>query len=880
MTVASIKALLVTASLLGSSAMALAPAAPSALAPPVASAPPASTAPPAASAPPASTAPPSAPAAPRGVAKPAFPPDLEIAIVPKQLADRPGPLPPSVSVSGRSSKDPSLWRVSFACSAGDAGAAKSMSVAGSFNGWSTTRTPMHRNETLPPRAASKLPWISAVELPDGEHLYKFVADGSRWFHDLQNVQRVPDGHGGFNSVLRLGVEANLDASKAERGDGRIEFVALGHDSTKPRDRQRLGADCWLIRARTLAGDVESVELARSDGGGAGALAASAASSGSTPLRRVARQGPFEWWETEITAAAPLRYTFVFKDGDRRVRDPRIYELDPSEKPGFTTPDWARDAIWYQVMVDRFRNGDPKNDPEPVRPWRSEWEIASPWEGRDGQTFFKHFVFDRLYGGDIAGLRQALPYLKQLGANALYLMPVFQAQGPHKYNGRSYIHIDEHFGTKGDYAVAEAKEDLLDPSTWTWTESDRAFLDFVKQAKSMGFRVIVDGVFNHTGTDHPAFRDVRDRRQKSRFADWYEIKSWEPFDYEGWWGHKSLPVFRKDDTHGLASESLRKHIFDATRRWMDPDGDGDPSDGIDGWRLDVPNEVPMPFWREWCKLVKQINPDAYISGEIWTRAEQWLDGTAFDAVMNYEFAKPAVAWVANREQKLTVSELDERLAALRLAYPNAATQVMQNLVDSHDTDRVSSMMMNPDRPYNERNREQEGHRYDSSRPDAAHQRRQQVLALLQMTYVGAPMVFYGDEAGMWGAGDPGNRKPMLWKDLEPYDNAEENFVDEWMLDFYRGAMALRRDHSALRRGSFRTLVTDDEQDLWVFLRDDDREQVLVALNASDRAAAVTLPAELGTGWRAVFGEAEGPEGDPSWPRVEIPPTTGRVWAKSK
>jgi len=804
-----------------------------------------------------------------GAAHP-FPPAVEIAEIPRDAAESPGPQPPSVRAS-RSTRAPDAWAVTFVFHAPPD--ARAVSIAGSFNGWNATRTPMAPVPDAPARepstapGASERPWTVTLELPDGEHWYKFVADGQRWSHDPRNPAGDDDGHGGRNSRIRLGAEANIDASKARRGDGSIEPAGLGHDPARRRDRQRLGEDRWLIRARSLAGDVERADMARSDGT-------------IVPMRFAGPSGAFDWWEIETGIAAPLRYTFVFTDGDRRVRDPRIHEIEPSETPAIATPDWARDAVWYQVMVDRFRNGDPANDPDPVRPWRSEWYAPSPWEGRDGQTFYKHFVFDRLYGGDLAGLQWALPYLKELGVNALYLMPMFQAQGPHKYNGRSYIHIDEHFGTKGDYAAAEAKEDLLDPSTWTWTASDRAFLDFLKVAKSMGFRVIIDGVFNHTGTDHPAFRDVRDRRQKSRFADWYEIRSWEPFDYEGWWGFKSLPVFVKDEAHGLKSESLRRHIFDATRRWMDPDGDGDPSDGIDGWRLDVPNEVPMAFWRDWCRHVRSINPDAYIVGEIWTRAEPWLDGATFDAVMNYEFAKPAVAWVANRERKPRASELDAALAALRLAYPDAATRVMQNLVDSHDTDRIASMIRNPDRPYNERNREQEGHRYDSSRPEAEHFRRQQLLALLQATYVGAPMIYYGDEAGMWGAGDPGNRKPMLWKDLEPYEDPLDNFVDEAMLDFYRGALALRREHAALRRGSFLTVLVDDDQDVWAFVREDDREQVLVALNASDRAGVVTLPEALGTGWRAVFGEAEGPAGDPLWPRVEIPPTAGRVWVRTK
>ena len=260
-------------------------------------------------------------------------------------------------------------------------------------------------------------------------------------------------------------------------------------------------------------------------------------------------------------------------GELRVNDAAIYNLEQDSKPKLRTPDWAKDAIWYQVMVDRFRNGTTQNDPPRVRDWKSEWYASSPWEGRDGQSFYEWFVFDRLYGGDIRGLEEKLDHLSELGVNALYLNPMFQAEGHHKYNTTNYIHVDENFGAGGDYAHAEAVEDLLDPSTWTWTRSDRIFLEFLGAAKSRGFRVIIDGVFNHVGTQHPAFRDVIEKKAESAYADWFDVRSWDPFEYEGWAGFGSLPVFRKSKD-GLASPEARQHIFDITRRWMDPDGDGD------------------------------------------------------------------------------------------------------------------------------------------------------------------------------------------------------------------------------------------------------------------------------------------------------------------
>ncbi len=759
--------------------------------------------------------------------------------------DTPGPLPPSVQAEAVAQR---RWRCTFSYL--PEGAAQTVTLAGTFNGWSRDAAPL----TGPnPEGA----WSGTVELPGGVHLYKFVVDGDQWHRDSRNPDGVPDGHSGQNSVLRLGRIARLTESDAEIGDGRIEGLALEHDPSRPLYFQPLTSERALVRYRTLARDVERVTLVTRTG-----LA--------TELQVADQDSVFALWEAEaplfpadpeapddtpvLDERAAVEYTFVLTDGATRVSDPTTYRAANLGDQIFRTPEWAKHAIWYQVFPDRFRNGDPSNDPQPVRPWTSEWFTPSPWEGKDGQTFYNHYVFDRFYGGDIAGLEEKLPYLRELGVNALYLNPIFKATSNHKYNATNYLHVDDHFGTKGDYDAVAATEDITDPTTWKWTESDRRFLRFLKAAHAQGFRVIIDGVFNHVGTAHPAFQDVKKHGQESPYADWFHVTSWKPFKYEGWFGVKSLPVFKKSPD-GLASAAAKKHIFDVTRRWMDPDGNGDPSDGIDGWRLDVPNEIPAPFWVEWRALVKSINPDAYISGEIWERADPWLDGRHFDAVMNYEFSRAACAWVFDRKQKITVSEIDRRLRELRVAYPLAATLVLQNLMNSHDTDRVASMAHNPDRAYNHGNRVQDnGPDYDNSKPPPAAYARARLTALLQMTYVGAPMIYYGDEAGMWGADDPTCRKPMLWEDLEPYDKPEENFVMKDHLAYYRQIIALRNAHPALRTGSYQTLLTDDEADVWAFLRRNNDEQLVVVLNAADqdREVAVPLPRSAANHWTVVFG----------------------------
>jgi cyclomaltodextrinase len=614
-------------------------------------------------------------------------------------------------------------------------------VAGDFNGWNPTATPMERMGDGDFRAT--------VEIADGRHGYKFVVDG-KWLADPLNPAREPDGHDGFNSVLVLG---------------------------------KGGAD--------------------------------------------------EPTEQRVVA-------------------------------GFATPDWARDAIWYQIMLDRFANGDATNDPPNTRPWTSAWRETSPWETANGQSFWQWSVFNRHYGGDLEGLRARIPYLKALGVNAIYLNPMFEAPSHHKYDATNFVHIDDNFGSAGDAEMSAANEDLLDDSTWGFNQSDRLFLEVVRELKAAGFRVIIDGVFNHVGDTHHAFVDVRGRGAEgaaSPYSDWFEIESFEPFVYRGWAGFGQLPAFRKG-SDGLASATLTKHIMDVTRRWMDPNGDGDPSDGVDGWRLDVPNEVPMGFWRAWRKTVKEVNPDAYVVGEIWKRADAWLDGDTFDAVMNYQFAMAVVSWVSG---EITAAELDKRLAVLRRAYPEQATAVMQNLLAGHDTDRLVSMIANPGRGYDRANSERPSSTgaptaYNGSKPSDEAYRRALLAVAVQMTYLGAPMIWYGDEVGMWGSDDPFCRKPMLWADLPPNDDPEER-IREGHLAAYRALVRLRGESPALRRGAFRTLLADESRNLWVFERALGDERVLVVLNGSNKQQTVELPESewKGFDWRVAY-ETDGVHGD--------------------
>lgn len=751
-----------------------------------------------------------------------------------------GALPESV----RAELASGCWRVTFCLPSTTA--AGVIHLVGGFNGWDAHGTAFRRE--------SDGCWRVTINLASGVHAYKFVYDGERWEQDERNDDHQSDGLGGENSMLRLGHMGRVERLEEGVRSGQIQAAVCEHDPGQALYRQRAGAGTVLLRYRTLADDVESVELHLR-----GAPA--------QPMEQAVAVEPFVYWQASLALGDdPVEYAFVLRDGDCVRSDPDVFHLDASELPDFHTPEWAKHATWYQVLVERFCNADARNNPEPMRPWTSEWYAPSSWEEESGQSFYAEFAFWRLYGGDLAGVGERLDYIQSLGVTALYLNPVFQATTHHKYNATDFRHVDTHYGAGEDYAEATAGEDLLDPTSWVWTPSDLVFLDFLDECHKRGLKVILDGVFNHVGTEHPAFQDLLERGEQSPFADWFEVASWEPFEHVGWAGLSELPVFAKCD-EGFKSDGVKQHLFEITRRWMAPDGD--VSRGIDGWRLDVPMEVAMPFWEEWRELVKSINPEAYISGEVWDRADAWLDGRRFDGVMNYCLAGSLVAWIGNQEHKLLPSEFDRKLAELRLAYPAEATYALMNLVGSHDTDRLVSMFQNPDRGYNRDNREQESEGYDGSKPAQLAYRRARLAALFQMTYVGAPMVYYGDEAGMWGSDDPNNRKPMLWQDLEPYEQAGENVVDAVHLAHYRVLGKLRREHSALRVGAYRTLLASDELDVLAFLREDEAQQIVVVLNASQAECDPALGLLAEDGWTCVFGEG-----------LSVPAVAGCIWIRER
>jgi cyclomaltodextrinase / maltogenic alpha-amylase / neopullulanase len=530
------------------------------------------------------------------------------------------------------------------------------------------------------------------------------------------------------------------------------------------------------------------------------------------------------------------------------------------------PSWAHDAIWYQIFPERFRNGLRKNDPRladiarhrvpgwRVCPWGMDWYRREPWEKPLGDFF--HSVYLRRFGGDIAGIREKLDYLQDLGVNALYLNPVFQAPSLHKYDASCLHHVDPTLGPDraGDLRALAGARETEDPATWIWTSADRALVDLVADVHARGMRIILDGVFNHAGRDFFAFRDLLKKGRASRYRRWFKIKEWNDdgsFEYDGWFGFKGLPEFAR--TSGNLAPPVARYVFDITRRWMDPDGDGNPADGIDGWRLDVAFCVPHGFWKRWRRLVKSINPDAYLAAEIVTRADDYLRGDEFDAVMNYMWLFPTYDFFAPVDRPIAASAFRRRLDALRRAYPPEVTPVLQNLLDSHDVGRIATMLANAREPirdfqhYFQVSRTHDHPDLDTRRPGRSVFDVLRQMVIFQMTCVGAPMIYYGTEVGMWGANDPDDRQPMLWDDVrhEPETHtaagrcgARSRRPDARLQAFYKQAIALRARHKVFRRGALTWVDTGDER-LLGFLRENAVARVLVLLNARDRGAAYAL-----------------------------------------
>ncbi len=547
------------------------------------------------------------------------------------------------------------------------------------------------------------------------------------------------------------------------------------------------------------------------------------------------------------------------------------------------PEWAKKVVWYQIFPDRFRNGDPNNDPTlestegayphdvtspwQIQPWTSDWYELQPYEKKNGKDIWFNLQ-RRRYGGDLQGIIDKLEYLKELGIGAIYLNPVFWSPSLHKYDAATYHHIDPHFGPDPNADIKMIETETHDnPATWVWTSADKLFLTLINEVHKRDMKIIIDGVFNHMGLNSWAFKDVVKFQQKSKYKDWFKIKSWDDetkgtkFDYDGWYGVKELPEFDQDE-NGIV-KGPKKYIFDITKRWMDPDNDGKPSDGVDGWRLDVAFMIKHSFWKEWRKHVKQINPVAYLTAEIIDSIEvvkPYLQGDEFDAVMNYNFLFTTAEYFIDDTSGILTSQFDIKLRDLRKAFPQGVSYVQQNLFGSHDTQRFASHIVNRDkfkvRDWGKTFNLTMGSNanYDTRKPTKEELDLMKLMLIFQMTYVGAPYIYYGDEAGMWGANDPDCRKPMVWSDYnyepEKYlpDQSKKEKQDTVkfnveLFKFYKKMISIRNEHEELQLGGFKVRAKDDKAGFYIYSRRLERngftKEIIVAINKGKERQLVTL-----------------------------------------
>lgn len=447
-----------------------------------------------------------------------------------------------------------------------------------------------------------------------------------------------------------------------------------------------------------------------------------------------------------------------------------------------TPAWAVGAVWYNIFPERFANGEPRNDqgwPHGTSiPWGHDWfevsadefeasanrAVSDPRRYRDDperdRPILNDVVFERRFGGDLQGVVQRLDHIASLGATALWFCPVFEASSLHKYEATDHRHIDPHLGWPG-LPARDRVPFNPEPQSWMWTPADHYFLDvLLPEVHARGLRLILDGVWNHVGTAHPAFRDALERGRASPYFEWFDLRVDQSGHVVGWraWdrANGNLPAFRQIE--GDLAPGPRAYVEGVTARWMDPDGDGDPSDGIDGWRLDVANEIGMSFWEPWRDQVRELNPEAVLFGELWFDGSDYFGGRAFDAQMNYPLAFVLVPWLSG----IRNPDIATNLTGVFSHHP--ATDLAQmNVLGTHDTARLVSMLANPSLDYDQ-GAGQSATGYNRNRPDShAYDRLELAFAVLSFL-PGSPMVFAGDELGMWGGDDPENRKPLPWPDL--------------------------------------------------------------------------------------------------------------------
>ena len=840
--------------------------------------------------------------------------------------------------------------------------ADKVEIAGNFNNWKPDTEPIHHFEGTN--------YEVTLASPEGVYEYKYLIDG-KWYPGNENKKLIIGENGALFAQGDLGTGKFV----YEAIDKNTNLKAIVHNYDSLQYFNKLSDSEYEFKIRTQMNDVErayiSIVLHEEDN-----------YEMIYELERYQdKTNGFDYFERIINfgkEATKLLYYFILEDNGSRAyfngttlsySKPKRLVVNTTSKDIqlFNVPNWAKEAVWYNIFPDRFYNGNHYNDPifnefgpEAFKSnrlheqnfveeykweksnnvishfdrnrWTADFKEQVIWEKLGEREIDYSLKYARMYGGDLQGLKEKIPYMKELGINAVWLNPVFFSYQNHKYGANDFRHISPDFGTiktsgsthgveinrnnkygnksyvdvLGNKATTSSELKLLevnlkgenrgkngygeteDPATWVWTESDLIMVDLIKEFHKNGIRVIFDGVFNHSSSEHWTFNMVLADGENSKYKDWYKFTDFgqhvpitddmsdeQAFEtlianrkrtiYNAWGGFDSLPEFN------TFNQEYKEYIFNITRKWMcGPDGKESENwmedDGIDGWRLDVPNCLEnQNFWNEWREVVKGSKKDSYITAELWGNASGDINGgNKFDTVMNYEWLKTVIGFFINQSReggvryKLKAQDFFNELREKRTWYPYQALQASQNLNGSHDTDRLYSRIVNDVIGRNLEEGKQIEKGYYGLRPDLASNYHPnttidwrnspikpkdilKLISIFQMTYIGAPMLFYGDEVGMWGATDPYCRKPMLWKEFL-YDNEKnpshinqnevyEQKVDSDLFEWYKKLIRIRLENKTLVYGKFREMFADNDREIIVYERVIEDHLIIVVINNS-------------------------------------------------
>ncbi|ACS99724.1 alpha-glycosidase [Paenibacillus sp. JDR-2] len=508
------------------------------------------------------------------------------------------------------------------------------------------------------------------------------------------------------------------------------------------------------------------------------------------MELIAADGMHDYWEAVIRPEFKrFSYGFRLHSGEETawLTEDGFSEEQPTPAGGyfeahyihpidlFEAPEWAKEAIFYQIYPERFENGDTTNDPEGTSPWGEQPE---------GESFF---------GGDLQGIINRIGHLNELGVNAVYLTPVFRSPSNHKYDTTDYREVDPHFGDK----------DLLKM--------------LVEVCHKHGIRVVLDAVFNHASEQFPPFQDVLEKGDQSEFKDWFHLNGFPVEVQDGIANYDTFGFYGNMPKLNTANPDVKNYLIETAVNWM-------KETGIDGWRLDVANEIDHHFWRDFRAAIKDANKEAFIIGEVWSDSLRWLLGDQFDSVMNYPFTELVLSFFADRA--IPPARFAEKMNRLLMRYPQQTNETLFNLLSSHDIPRVMTRC-------------------------GGDTKRLKQAVVYMMTSMGLPCVYYGDEFGMEGGEDPDCRRCMVWNEED--QNRE-------LFDFYKLLISLRKERAALRSGRFRVLLAEEDNGSLIYERLDGKEHFTIWMNRSDEPAELSHPMNEG-GWSdALTGERiDNPDG---------------------